>query len=256
MKTLLLLCALVAADAGMWRYEDAAGNVNFTNNLDAVPLEFRAKATRFEPRSDRVQSEAALGAGGIAAYASQKELDEAAALTQAQAEERLRAGRLTEAQVRYLVERGVLRTSALGDTVRSGRTQAELAAERAQAAKAANEDPLGLGKLAVPMASPQGIRERLRPITESPKFRWSLIGEGVLMGILIVALPFALRKYHEDGTRRIVRLSFIFIFVIISATGNLVLFRDEIALLFGVAKDVQTAGAPQPPNPSGKNHER
>jgi hypothetical protein len=91
----------------------------------------------------------------------------------------------------------------------------------------------------------------LQSIRASHNFRNSLIFEGILFLGLIIGLPFTLRNYRDDGTRRIIRASFFFSFLIVSATGNMLFFKQEISKAFALEEQlhVPTASAPTS-NPS------
>ncbi len=232
--TLLLLSSLLAtADPSFWRYTDKAGVEHLTNDFDSIPPALRESAT---PVADL--SEVVKPADNDAGKAH---LD---ALSAREAEEMLWAGRLTVDDVDYLVKRGVLRSSVAGDSLRNAKTPEQLAAERAsrlaalEAASGVHADPR-LGTVSL-------LRAFLYDVKESPKFKWALIGQLALAIGMIVAMPFVMRKYNSDSTRRIIRFSFLMIFGIVSTTGHLLLFRSETEQLFRIMNGAPPVAVAQP----------
>ncbi len=231
-----VLMSAVPAAAEMWRYTDETGAINFTNDYSNIPLKLRGSAKKHVLKTDDEIAEA-----------RHQYLD---ALTSEMAKQQLAQGELTEEDVQYLVTKGSLRTSELGDAYRFSKSRNQIQSERLAAqAAAATAATQADGSLSIQqMQAMSGgqvgeLKKFAKRIQESPNFKNSLYFEGVLMALMIVGLPFVLRNYHDDGTRRIIRASFFFSFLIISATGNILLFKDEIT-------DVMNLGASLQANPS------
>lgn len=245
-----VLLTAPAAEAELWKYEDESGGVNFTDEFAKVPLEYRHTA-----RKHVIQDAGAAPAdGGVAAIMKERErvID---GFSAAQAKEAVAKGLLTVDEVNRLVQKGVLRSSELGDQYRF----AGKAAPAPSAAPAASRDEaqpeltaaerdlkmlqeLSTGNLAR-AAQARSVMDDVEAIKNSPKFKYAMIGEGVLALLLIAGMPFVMRRYNDDGTRRIIRASFFFSFIIISATGNMLLFKDEVAGLLEMKNTAENAGS-------------
>lgn len=220
-----------SAFAEMWKYEDASGEINFTNDFNSIPPKFRGKAKPFVPKAESAVLQSVTVADKRREVSSYSE-DEARLL--------LREGRLTEDEVRYLVEHGVLRATEVGDALRfAGRAVTKPVqavtnenmtdAERTAALAADIQKTRG-------SANPVGsVMDQVNELKKSPNFTNSLIGEGILAAVLIIAMPFVMRNYNSDSTRRLIRFSFLATFVVLSLTMNAILFRDEIEGLMSLA---------------------
>lgn len=251
----VVLLAAPAAHAELWKYEDGSGAVNFTDSLANVPPEYRHTARRHVAQDPG----AAPSDGGIEAIKRERERV-IASFTPEQLKEALAKGLLTVDEVNQLVAAGALRTSDVGDQYRFAGKPAPKAAAAAPALSNEERDLqmlMALSKRQTGQAAQaRSMMDGLNDIKNSPKFTYALAGELGLAVLLIVTMPFVMRKYNDDGTRRIIRASFFFMFVIISATGNMLLFKDEVAGMLSMKTAAQAgaeAAAPvQPTTLQGK----
>ena len=242
----VVLLSAIPGAAEMWRYEDAQGNVAFVDDPSKIPAQYRASARAHVPASEGTPN--GLASGDMQAILKKRH-EILSHYTTEQAEAALRKGLLTVDEVEFLVSSGALRASAVGvqyrDAVHAAPQPATAASPKT--VDAAERDLIMLQALGsgtgrnVPLTMLQEFGSRVQ---NNPHVRYALMGEGILFLVLLAALPFLLRKYHDESTRRIVRTSLFLIFVIVSATGNLILFRDDIAFLLAAGK------APPAPAPA------
>lgn len=253
--TAAVLLVAPAAEAELWKYEDASGGVNFTDDISNVPPEYRHTARRHVAQDPG----AAPADGGVEAIKRERERV-IASFTPEQLKEAISKGLLTVDEVNQLVAGGRLRASEVGDQYRFAGKPAPKAAG-GPAPSISNEERdlqmlMKLSKHSAGQAAQVGsFMESFEEIKNSPKFSYALAGELGLAVLLIVAMPFVMRKYNDDGTRRIIRASFFFIFVIVSATGNMLLFKDEVAGMLNLkntAAGVSADPAAQPAELQGK----
>lgn len=238
----VLVFVAPAAHAELWKYEDASGGVNFTDDISNVPPEYRHTARRHV-----VQDPGAAPAdGGLEAIKRERERV-IASFTPEQLKEAIAKGLLTVDEVNQLVARGQLRASEVGDQIRfAGKPAPKPAGQAAPAISNEERDLKMLMALsqrgAGQAAQARSVMDGLEEIKNSPKFTYAMAGELGLAVLLIVTMPFVMRKYNDDGTRRIIRASFFFIFVIVSATGNMLLFKDEVAGMLNLKNSLEQAG--------------
>jgi hypothetical protein len=218
MLSALLLWGLVAGQSPqLWQYTDSHGVPTITNDYASIPAKYRPDAAPLELSGGSTQAEAPAGDGQA----------------RAEALAQLQAGRLTDKEVESLIEKGVLRRMDLGVPINPEKTrppplpQGDMAADIAAARHEALAGQLG------PITQ---IRQAVTEIRASPKFTYALYGQGALLLLMILALPFVLRRYHEESTRRVVRFAFASIFIIVSITGQLVVFKNELVQVFSTAQ--------------------
>jgi hypothetical protein len=251
----LLLGWVTSADAELWRYEDASGAVSFTDSLDNVPPEFRHTARRHTIQEHQTQPDNATSTVEDIKAERRRII---ATFSTEQAKAALHKGLLTEEEVGLLVDRGALRLTEVGDSVRFAKRPEQVMADRAAKAQAntarlEDADTRMLRELAG-MQSGRGAQiEMVKQAAESSfdpdKIKHSMMGTGALAVLMIIVYPFILRKYNDDGTRRIIRMSFMFSFTIIVSTGNFVLFRDDIVRLLGFKQGIASAAGASTPQP-------
>lgn len=208
----LLLATLVLSAPGdpqFWRYTDAQGHVYLTNEFETIPPALRKNAQPF----------------ALSAAPAEKKTSTP---NEASIEQALREGTLSADELDELIASGAFRTSALSDSYRHAREPGD---ERDAA-------PGHLNRLAANQYDAMGtlstlhvLRAYLRDIRASDKFWWSLGGQAAVVVAAIMALPFILRRYRTPETRRVVRASIFFMVIIVSATGQLLLFRSETETL-------------------------
>ena len=210
MHALLLATLLLTAtaDAPFWQYTDRNGVLHVTNDPDSIPPALRDEATPFEFEGERAT-------------------DAPAPLNEADVEQALREGVLTEEELQTLLSEGALRSSPVGDSYRHARTPSPDQPE----SSGGHLDALIYEGAPGTLATMSVLQAYLRDLRESDKFWWSLGGQAALILAAIIALPFLLRRYHSPETRRVVRASVFWIVIIVSATGQVLLFRAETETL-------------------------
>lgn len=253
----IVVLAAPPAHAELWKYEDGSGAVNFTDSLANVPPEYRHTARRHTVQDPG----AAPSDGGVEAIQRERERV-IASFTPEQLKEALAKGLLTVDEVNQLVAQGALRSSDVGDQYRfAGKPAPKAAAPSAPPIDLAERELQSLMALRKSStgqaAQARSMMDNLSEIKDSPKFTYALVGELGLAVLLIVTMPFVMRKYNDDGTRRIIRASFFFIFIIVSMTGNMLLFKDEVAGLLemkhaATPPGASDASAAQPASLQGK----
>lgn len=105
----ILIWMATDAHAGtMWKYTDAQGHVHFTDTFDAISPQLRHRAEPYVPRdvAPTLPRSPTPTRRPVESYRPEE------------ARAQLLAGKLTEDEVRWLVDQGVLRTTELGDAIR------------------------------------------------------------------------------------------------------------------------------------------
>ncbi len=222
--------SVTPAAAEMWQYTDESGALNFTNEYTNIPVKLRGSAQKHTLKSNEEIAEA-----------RRLRID---TFSPEEAKRALQNGELTEEEVSRLVVKGSLRTSDAGDAIRFAVSPQQAAEKKRLAEEAAKANDGGaFGDMtAEQMKAVSGTQmSELKKFTSrirlSPNFEYAMYGEAALILIVMIGLPFALRSYRDEGTRRIIRASFFFSFLIVSATANILFFKTEVteALNLGAA---------------------
>jgi hypothetical protein len=241
-----VILAAAPAAAAMYRYEDETGAVNFVDDPAKIPERYRAAARTHEPQAESAADRAAAATAFDPQALAKKRLAIIATYTPAQAEAALAKGLLTTDEVNYLVQAGALRTAAAGDAVRKSKVKV------APKPTAPPPEP-GLVDAELQMLQELGAGrsggragQLVAFVRDNPKAKYAAVGEAAFGVALLVALPFILRRYHSDSAR-LIKTSLFLAFVMITATVNLLLFKDDLALLLSAGKPGAAAQSPTPP---------